>query len=366
MVSHSLPLVSIVSPVYNEAKYLAECIESVVAQKYQEWDYTIVDNCSTDDSLKIAQRYALKDSRIKVKRNNRHVGVVENHNLAFRAIAQDSKYCKLVSGDDWLYPECISRLVDLAEQHPAVGVVGAYAINSETIVRWCGLPYNTAVFRGQEICRQFLLGKIDSFWVPSSVLYRSSLVRSVSEFFSWISVSADLPACLRCLENSDFGFVHQILSFERLHDETVTAEIRRQGYALLDRLEWLHEFGPRYLTQEDYAMRREALLSTYFRDVLAKSFITAKRDRAFWKSHRSRLRALGCPTYGWRFARALIGLLIDLAGNPKRTSEAVFGRVRRRRMVAEQAQVQGPGRAGQVSTSSADAQAARRVECEGA
>ena len=54
----SHPFVSIVSPVYNEAEYLAECIDSVLAQTYQNWDYTIVDNCSTDGSVEIAQRYA--------------------------------------------------------------------------------------------------------------------------------------------------------------------------------------------------------------------------------------------------------------------------------------------------------------------
>ena len=56
----SEPLVSIVTPVYNEAEYLAECIESILAQLYQNWDYTIVDNCSTDGSVEVARRYAAK------------------------------------------------------------------------------------------------------------------------------------------------------------------------------------------------------------------------------------------------------------------------------------------------------------------
>ena len=63
------PLVSVVTPVYNEEKNLAECIESVLAQTYPNWEYVIVNNRSTDRSLEIAQRYAAQDARIRVYDN---------------------------------------------------------------------------------------------------------------------------------------------------------------------------------------------------------------------------------------------------------------------------------------------------------
>ena len=55
------PLVSIVTPVYNGEAYLEECIESVLAQTYTHWEYIIVNNCSTDNTLDIARRYESKD-----------------------------------------------------------------------------------------------------------------------------------------------------------------------------------------------------------------------------------------------------------------------------------------------------------------
>jgi len=63
------PLVSVVTPVYNGAEFLPQCIESVLAQTYRNWDFTIVNNCSTDDTLSVCLKYAAIDPRIRVVTN---------------------------------------------------------------------------------------------------------------------------------------------------------------------------------------------------------------------------------------------------------------------------------------------------------
>src|SRR5215468_3228733 len=98
------PLVSIVTPVYNGGQYLAKCIESVLAQTYEAFEYIIVNNCSTDCSLEVAKEYERKDKRVRVQTNSKFVGLIENHNIAFRSISEDSTYCKVVCADDWIYP----------------------------------------------------------------------------------------------------------------------------------------------------------------------------------------------------------------------------------------------------------------------
>src|SRR5678815_4772519 len=125
MDSREQPRVSVVTPVFNGEHHLSECIESVLRQTYQNWDYTIVDNCSTDRSLEVAERYAAADSRIRVHNNREFVGAIQNHNISLRQISPDSKYCKVVFADDWLFPECLARMVEVAETHPTVGIVGA-------------------------------------------------------------------------------------------------------------------------------------------------------------------------------------------------------------------------------------------------
>src|SRR5262249_49791124 len=151
-ISHSQPLVSVVTPAYNEEDHIAECIESVMAQTYQNWDYTVVNNCSTDKTLEIAQRYATQDSRIRVHSNAFFLQPVANHNVALRQLSTTAKYCKMVLADDWLFPECIERMVGLAEAHPALGIVSAYGLQGAAVM-WTGLPYPSTVVSGRDVCR---------------------------------------------------------------------------------------------------------------------------------------------------------------------------------------------------------------------
>src|SRR5260221_8926960 len=127
----SQPLVSIVTPVYNGEQYLVECIESVIRQTYGNWEYLIVNNCSTDSTAEIASRYAERDDRIHVFNYNEFVNVIESSNRALRLVSQSSKYCKIVCADDVLYPECITQMVNLAEEYPSVGIVGAYTLRDD-------------------------------------------------------------------------------------------------------------------------------------------------------------------------------------------------------------------------------------------
>ncbi|WP_245508613.1 glycosyltransferase family 2 protein [Bradyrhizobium zhanjiangense] len=321
----SLPHVSVVTPVFNGARYLHACIESVLAQTYRNWDYTIVDNCSTDRTLEIARQYARNHPQIRVQTNKEFVGAIENHNRAFRSISAAAKYCKLLSSDDWMYPECISKLVDVAERHPSAGIVSSYAINANGL-RWGHMPLDEEIIDGREAARLFLLGSIDAFFTPSLVLYRASLVRSEPAFFPGAAPSADLEACLNCLKCSDLGFVHQILSYERIHDGAITARVRAMNSQLLDRLRILLEFGPIFLGPTELERRTEEQLSDYYK-VLAEAFFNL-RDSEFWKLHKAGLAKLGYSLYSQRFAGAVAAKFLDLALNPKATAEKVLRRMK--------------------------------------
>ena len=82
MESDSLPFVSIVTPVYNAEEYLPECIESVLNQTYQNWEYVIINNCSSDKSLRIIKNYAQQEIRIRICDNKKFLNRIQNLNHA--------------------------------------------------------------------------------------------------------------------------------------------------------------------------------------------------------------------------------------------------------------------------------------------
>jgi glycosyltransferase involved in cell wall biosynthesis len=324
------PLVSVVTPVYNGALYLRECIESVLAQTYSNWEYTIVNNCSTDATLQIAEEYARKDRRIHVYSNEALLPIIANHNRAFRLISPESKYCKVVSADDWLFPECIARMVDLAEAYPSVGIVGSYQLSGSGSnwrawhVRWSELPYPSSVIPGREVCRLHLLGISYVFGTPTSVLYRSVQVRGQEEFYPNSTAEADTSACYKYLQNTDFGFVHQVLSYERVHQQSQSAECRSLNSYASSRIRDLIEYGPNCLSTEELNKRLEESLDYYYTFLGASVFHF--RDKTFWNYHKKRLKELGHPLSYVRLAKEISVKLFDLLLNPKQTAEKVLRR----------------------------------------
>lgn len=332
MISETQPLVSIVTPVYNGEQYLAGCIESILAQTYQNWEYVIVNNRSTDRTLEIAQHYAQQDARIRIHNNEAFLALMPNWNHALRQISSKSKYCKVVHADDWLFPGCVTEMVKVAEANPTVGLVGAYVLKGDRVV--CdGLSYPSTVVPGREICRRSLLG--GGFYVfgsPTSLLIRSDQIRSRQEFYNE-HIYADVEVCYNVLQNADFGFVHQVLTYTRLHNESQTSFHQNLNTKILGVLTVLTKYGPACLSRQEYETRLAQWMQGYYRFVARN--VLQRRDKEFWDYHKEWLESLALPWSRIEMIRGVIKelyvQLINCLLRPKATARSMIGFINRDR-----------------------------------
>ena len=102
-----MPKISVIIPVYNTDKYLAECLDSVIAQTFNDIEIVCINDGSTDDSLKILRKYAKKDSRIKIV-NQKNSGVVVARNNGIAQSTADLIYP--LDSDDKIAPNALSEL----------------------------------------------------------------------------------------------------------------------------------------------------------------------------------------------------------------------------------------------------------------
>jgi glycosyltransferase involved in cell wall biosynthesis len=284
------PLVSVVTPFYNTAAHLAECIESVLAQTHTNFEYVLADNASTDGSGEIAARYAERDRRIRLVTHAEHLPQLGNYNRALRLANPDAAYVKVAQADDIIFPECLEKMVAVGEDHPTTGIIGAYYLKGAD-VRGVGLPFPSPVTAGRDVCRAQLRQGHFYFGSPTSVLYRAAVVRKSNPFYDEGALHADTEACYRTLEHWDFGFVHQVLTFSRVHADSIAG---RNADRLPDRLDTyltMLKYGPKFLERDD-ADRRAAAIRKWYYTALGDAALDG-RDSEFWAYHRQALEAAG-------------------------------------------------------------------------
>ncbi len=320
---HEEPMVSVLTPVYNMGDFLAECIESILNQTYTNYEYIIVNNCSTDRSLEIASAYAKKDRRIRVHTNNEFVGVMENHNIALSLISPKTKYCKVVCADDFIFPDCLLRMVEFAEANPSVGLVGSYSLAGKALT-CVGLEYERKVVTGSEICRDTLRGGPYVFGSPTSLLYRADIVRRTRAFYPHSSPHSDTTACYQSLEHSDFGFVHQVLSYSRIHPDSQTSRSIKFGTIQLAILSDFCRFGPKYLSRVELKQRLVPLVDDYYHSLVPTLF-EQPRNKEFWQQQKSELQGIGLQFSMAKLLKAAFSRGVRLLLKPGAAVKRILG-----------------------------------------
>jgi glycosyltransferase involved in cell wall biosynthesis len=310
------PFVSVVTPFYNTQDYLAECIESVLKQTYDNFEYVLLNNCSTDRSVEIAEHYVrLHPDKLRLEHNKTLVPQVQNYNRALQLISPESKYCKLLQADDFLFPECLRLMVEAAEQDPSIGVVGSYSLEGR-YVAFDGLPYPSTFVRGTTIGRLYLLEDLYLFGSATQLLVRSDLIRNRKSFYDDAYIPfEDAVVAFDLLAQYNFGYVHQVLTFTRRDNPSLMGRIANLDYVEPFNLMMLREIGHKFLSPAEYEqqLRKKERL---YADVLVNRAICL-RGKNFWDFHRGMLKRMGYSLKSPHVWRLLISGLGTSLFSPK-------------------------------------------------
>ncbi len=116
--------VSVLTPVYNTEKFVGEAIESILNQSYKDFEYIICDDCSTDNTWNILTEFSKKDTRIKIAKNEKNLGIAGNRNKLITMAS--GEYIAWQDADDISMPFRIEHQLNFMESHLEVGIVGGF------------------------------------------------------------------------------------------------------------------------------------------------------------------------------------------------------------------------------------------------
>ena len=124
MQANRLPKITVLMPVYNDEKYLAEAIKSVLEQSFADFEFIIINDGSTDESEKIVQKFQTKDARIVYLKNEKNLGIQKTLNKGL-SFAKADYLARIDSDDSWCDKDKLQKQFAFLENNPDHALLGS-------------------------------------------------------------------------------------------------------------------------------------------------------------------------------------------------------------------------------------------------
>lgn len=249
-------MIAVVLPVYNGGDYLRLAVESVLNQSFQDFDFYIVDDCSSDGSWEYLN--SLSDGRIKLFRNEKNKGLFFNLNFLIQAGA--SQLIKLWSQDDIMYPACLEKTIAFHLKYPDIGF--SYSerdyIDEGGVMRARG-----AIDKTPELVSSRLHSRI-AFYTGSiagniaNVTIRRAVFNEVGLFREDMRISGDFDMWVRLARNHDVGFIKEPLIQLRDHKKQLSRQEKYFIFHLKEDIQ-VYRYLLSYVPAEDVKPGRQFL-----------------------------------------------------------------------------------------------------------
>jgi glycosyltransferase involved in cell wall biosynthesis len=260
------PLISVCIPTYNGAKYLKECLDSVIAQTFTDFEILIIDDRSSDETVSIARKYAANDQRICVIVNEQNLGLAGNWNRCVELAK--GKWIKFVFQDDLIEPTCLERM--LAANQPEIPIIFCrrqfifetstaesnrrYYLSTLSLLD--KLFSRTTEMSASDYCRtiidqlsanpKYYAGGINFIGEPVAVMLRKDVFYQFGNFNPYLIQFCDFEFWTRVAIHTGITYVPETLVTFRVHGESTSAineGSRKYRKSLLDPLVMVHDFA---------------------------------------------------------------------------------------------------------------------------
>ena len=286
------PTVSVCVPTFNSAKYLRECLDSILSQTFTDFELLIVDNYSSDETPSIAKEYADRDRRIRVIVNEQNIGAVPNFNRCV-GLAQGS-WIKFVFSDDFIAPRCLELMLAASKPESALiccrrnilledGRIESRRLLDEIFPGLTEISANDYCNAFLDELRLGFTGKFENNWIgePTNVMMRRSVFYRLGIFNPYLDGYCDLEFWTRVAAHVGIIYVPETLATFRVHKQALhrisrSEAHRKYRHSVLDPLIILHDFA----FNPVYAPLREAAANGNPSVNLTELF--AKRAYACW------------------------------------------------------------------------------------
>ncbi len=223
MKQSNTPKVSVLMSAYNCAEYLAEAIESILNQTFNDYEFIIINNASPDNCIDIIRHYAKLDAKIRVINNTKNI----SYGAVQQQLLEEAKgeYLAFAYGDDIYMPERLTKQAEYLDNHPNIGLLSAryYMFGAKKAP---GAPDHAL---DDHYIKSFLLSRTVMF-IPSTML-RSSLVHTHGLRMNiHLIAAADFQFFVDAAGITELAVLSDILSGWRTHDKQNTVTLEKETY----------------------------------------------------------------------------------------------------------------------------------------
>jgi len=210
-----IPKVTVLMSVYNSEIWLSQSIESVLNQTFRDFEFLIVNDGSTDDSLTVINRYAKKDPRIRVV-NKQNSGLADSLNYGIKYAR--GEWIARIDADDLSMPQRLEKQMVAASSEKDVALIGS----GIKLIDENGVHLKTFLYPSDHNSLQKNLNSAKAFFAHSSAFYKASVVRRVGGYRGRIYRAEDHDLWLRLSEIGRVICVSEALVHIRQHKDQIS------------------------------------------------------------------------------------------------------------------------------------------------